>query len=162
MIQKIWPPKNLNLLFHQLFSFIILSFLFLAPDSRGDLLVHIGPAASGGGGPNPVSIPPTELLDYEVVWITAANREYSASFVPGLFYGQRYSFLPGGTYFSVGGGLVLDLNGYGPGVYSAFGYDACAGFICFNAEYKQALGLGISFETLLAPYAIRIGLMVKI
>lgn len=160
MIQKNWPPKISRLFFYQLFSFSFLCLLLFAPESRGDLLVHIGPAASGGGGTNPISIPPVEVLDYEVVWITPANREYSASFIPGLFYGQRFPFLPGGTYFSIGAGLVVDLNGYGPGIYSAFGYDACAGFICFNAEYKQALGL--SLQTILAPYAVRIGMVLKI
>ncbi len=119
------------------------------------LVVHLGPPAAGNGGPNPLTIPPLNPLDYEVVYITDADREWSISISPGIFYGFR-SGGDEGTYASAGGGLVINANGVGPGVYTAFGYNAFCGTACFNIEYKQALG--ISDGHIISPYAIRMGL----
>ncbi|MBI2602771.1 MAG: hypothetical protein HYW48_06935 [Deltaproteobacteria bacterium] len=119
-----------------------------------DFTLHVGPASSGGGGPNPVSIPPIQVIDYEFIWVTEEKREWSLSIVPGLFYGQRF-MLSEGAYVSLGGGLVIDLNGVGPGLYSAFGYDACGSSLCFNVEFRKALGA--NFRHLMSPYALRVG-----
>lgn len=71
-----------------------------------------------------------------------------------MFYGVR-SVFKGGFYLSMGGGLVINMHGIGPGIYSAFGYTSCS-FLCFNMEYKQALGIASSM--IISPYAIRMGL----
>ncbi len=126
--------------------------------SFADWTLHIGPAATGTGGPNPISIPPTQILDYELVWISAQKRELSVSVIPGVFYGQRFGIISG-AYVSLGGGIVIDSNGVGPGVYSAFGFDVCGTRFCFNMEYKNTLG--ITQHALISPYAIRIGLTWK-
>ena len=122
--------------------------------SYADVTVHLGPASVGGGGPNPISIPPVNILDYELVWLSKNRSELSVSLFPGLFYGYRATMKNGG-YISMGGGLVLNIHGFGPGFYSAFGYNSC-GYLCFNIEYKQAIGF-ITGMTI-SPYALRIGL----
>jgi hypothetical protein len=120
---------------------------------------HVGPLSVGNGGPNPITIPPFNPVEYEFVWVHSKNRELSIGLVPGILYGQRF-FLSEGAYVSVGAGMLLDTNGLGPGLYTAIGYDACtsSGY-CFNAEYKK--GLGLTYRTLIAPYALRIGLTIK-
>ncbi|MFK7827085.1 MAG: hypothetical protein AB8G05_23280 [Oligoflexales bacterium] len=134
---------------------LYLAFLFgWSYTGYADVTVHLGPASVGGGGPNPISIPPINILDYELVWITKNRSEISLSLFPGLFYGYRATMKNGG-YISMGGGLVLNIHGFGPGFYSAFGYNSC-GYLCFNVEYKQALGF-ITGMTI-SPYALRIGL----
>ena len=50
---------------------------------------------------------------------------------------------------------MINMHGIGPGIYSAFGYTSCS-FLCFNMEYKQALGIASSM--IISPYAIRMGL----
>ncbi|NRA47020.1 MAG: hypothetical protein HRU09_18890 [Oligoflexales bacterium] len=122
--------------------------------SYAKVTLHLGPASVGGGGPNPISIPPTNILDYELVWFNKDQTEISVSLFPGMFYGYRATMKNGG-YISMGGGLVLNIHGFGPGVYSAFGYNSC-GYFCFNIEYKQALGF-ITGMTI-SPYAVRIGM----
>lgn len=140
------------------FIFLVLVFFFIVPELFADITVHVGPVAAGTGGSNPVSIPPIQLLEYEVVWINAKKREMTFGIVPGFLYGQRFPF-SNGLYVSGGGGLVISANGIGPGVYAAAGFDGCGKTVCFNAEYKQALG--ISTQALIAPYAIRIGITIK-
>lgn len=121
----------------------------------GNVTLHLGPASVGGGGPNPISIPPTNILDYELVWFNSKKQaEFSVSLFPGIFYGHRATMKNGG-YISMGGGLVLNIHGFGPGFYSAFGYNSC-GYLCFNVEYKQAVGFLTGM--VISPYAIRIGL----
>ncbi len=132
--------------------------LICVPTANADFTLHLGPVASGTGGPNPISIPPTQILEYEFVWIISKTRELSLSIIPGIFYGARFSIIAG-AYVSLGGGVAIDSNGVGPGVYSALGYDACSGRYCFNVEYKKALG--ITQQTIIAPYAIRIGMTWK-
>lgn len=118
-----------------------------------DLLVHIGPPSRGGGGPNPLSIPPINPIDYEFVWISDAQTEWSIGIFPGILYGKRIK-AKGGSYLSIGGGMVLSNYAVSPGIYTAFGYDTCT-FLCFNFEYKQALGFTNKY--IVSPYAIRIG-----
>ena len=127
----------------------------LMPKSAlGKLTLHIGPASRGGGGPNPLSIPPTNILNYGIVWFSESHREISASIYPGIFYGYRES-MKNGAYVSLGSGLVINLHGIGPGVVTAFGYDSC-GYVCFNIEYRQAFGLLTTMTQ--SPYALRVGL----
>ena len=81
------------------------------------------------------------------------HTEISVGVFPGIFYGYR-AVMKSGGYISLGGGIVNNSNGLTLGAYNAFGYKKC-GYLCFNLEYKQALGLYSG--KLLAPYAIRIG-----
>ena len=139
------------------FYLLLLMALICALESsaRGDITVHLGPAGVGCGGTNPISLPPTNPLDYSVVYLTKSNKEWSFSLVPGIFYGQRYKLFRSGAYLSLGGGAVIHLMGIGPGVFSAFGYNSCGERFCFNIEYRAALGYAKQFFT---PYALRIGM----
>lgn len=121
--------------------------------SFASITIQLGPASVGNGGPNPLSIPPTSLHEYEIIWLRKNHSEFSFSIFPGIFYGYR-SIMKSGGYISLGGGIVSDANGLTMGIYNSFGIQKCS-FLCFNIEYKQALGL--YGGTVLAPYAIRIG-----
>ncbi|MCB9228590.1 MAG: hypothetical protein H6618_03175 [Deltaproteobacteria bacterium] len=134
---------------------LLFSFLIMTETVRAELTVHVGPVSPGGGGSNPISLPPINLQEYELVWLTDQHREWSVSLVPGLFYGHRYVMKQGG-YVSMGAGLAVSFHGVGPGVYAAFGYTGCSWF-CFNIEYKKALG--VLPGMLIQPYAIRMGVV---
>ena len=131
----------------------LLSAILSAPALAKQLTVHVGPPSIGNGGSNPISIPPLNPIEYEVVYITKTDREWCFALTPGIFGGMRSEF---GKYFysSFGGGLVINTNGTGPGIYSSIG----ANIQKFNVEFKQALGFNFSDNQLLSPYAIRIGL----
>lgn len=118
------------------------------------LTVHVGPPSVGAGGSNPLSIPPLNPIEYEVVYLTDSGREWSFGIVPGILYGGR--FQQGAFYVGIGGGLVISLNGAGPGAYSSFGLDI-GNDIKFNVEVKQAIGIDLSANGIVSPYAIRIG-----
>lgn len=141
---------------------IVLSVMVLtgisAPETAwsSGVTLNLGPPALGRGGPNPVSIPPTPV-DVGFIHVGGAkgNREISVSLSPGIFlWGYRINSGPG-PYASFGGGLITSANGGALGVYSAFGWDMFCSAICFNAEYRQAIGLTSSPP--LNPYALRIG-----
>jgi hypothetical protein len=121
----------------------------------GHMTVHIGPPSVGNGGNNPVSIPPVNPVDYEFIYYTKSDMEFSLAISPGILFGTRSRF--SGMYVAYGGGLVLDANGTGPGIYSSIGYNSDEDF-GFNAEFKQALGFDFESESVLAPYALRVGL----
>jgi hypothetical protein len=134
--------------------------VFAASLSRtgyADFTIHVGPTSMGSGGSNPISIPPVSLQEYEFVWVSDSKTEYSVSIIPGLLIGQRYPFT--NAYVSLGGGLVIGINGIGPGIYTASGMDFCSNEYCFNIELKNALGF--TRQSLIMPYALRIGLTVK-
>ena len=142
-------------------SLLLLALLWSGAASAQRLTVHVGPPALGSGGSNPVSVPPVNPIDYEFVWLTKTDHEWSASILPGLFYGKRLwvgtnAGSRKGPYVSYGAGLLLNYQGVGPGVYSAFGLDQCGSSYCFNVEVKQALGLtGGRFTS---AYALRVGM----
>lgn len=139
-------------------AYVFSTALVFADSSFGStIMVRVGPAAVGNGGPNPISLPPANPVEYEFSYITDADREFNVSISPGLFYGFR-SQMANGIYVSLGPGLVINANGTGFGGFSAFGYESC-GWICFNIEYKQALGWGNG--NLISPYAIRIATGIK-
>lgn len=121
----------------------------------GELDVHLGPPALGNGGTNPVSIPPVNPVEYEVEYATNNDWETCIAIVPGIFVGHR-NRLPAGLYVSTGGGLVLDANGVGPGVYAAAGLSVGKG-AKFNMEFKQAVGYNLGRAGLISPYALRLG-----
>ena len=148
VIKKNYPYLALTILL------CLVSIGLWGKQSRAEITIHLGPASVGGGGPNPISIPPTNPLDYEIVWFGKDQSEFSLSLFPGMFYGYRATMKSGG-YISMGGGLVLNIHGFGPGIYSAFGYNSC-NYLCFNVEYKQAIGLITGMA--ISPYALRVGL----
>jgi hypothetical protein len=120
------------------------------------LTLNLGPPALGRGGPNPVSIPPSPVdIGFIHVGGSQGTREISVSLSPGIFlWGYRIKQGPG-PYASFGGGLITSANGGALGVYSAFGWDMLCNTFCFNAEYRQAIGL--TSTHFLNPYAVRIG-----
>ena len=114
--------------------------------------LRFGPPAVGRGGPNPVGLPPS-VVDAQLSFVNRRGFEADLS-VTGLFAGYRAQKKWGG-YVTVGGGLVIDANGAGPGLMTAFGMDLGCGFMCFSMEYERAFGVG-GARTLL-PYAVRVG-----
>ena len=122
----------------------------------GSLTVHVGPPAVGSGGPNPISIPPLSLPEYEVTYVTASKFESNISVTPGLLFGNRFGESKG-VYYGLGGGLVISGNGGGPGVYSSVGLNLGDTYK-FNIEYKQALGFVLGGSRLVSPYAVRLGM----
>lgn len=129
--------------------------LLLSAPLWGEVTIHVGPPAMGGGGTNPIGIPPTSPVSYEVVYLTPKKTEWVLGIVPGIFWGKRFR-ASNGSYFSSGLGAVISRNGTGPGFYAAIGVDMC-GWVCFNLEYKKALGLATSSLRTIGPYAIRMG-----
>lgn len=115
------------------------------------VIARFGPPATGGGGTNPVSLPPT-LVDTEISVVTAAKMEINISVCPGILIGKRFD--KDGYYGSGGAGLVITQTGGGVGGYAAIGYETSGSFK-FNADFKQAIGLAAS--GLLSSYALRIG-----
>lgn len=112
--------------------------------------VRFGPPAVGRGGPNPVGLPPS-ALDTELSFATRRGFEANLS-VTGALFGYRSQAKWGG-YVSTGGGIVLDANGSGPGLYSSFGMDL--GYA--SLEYQRAFG--VSGKHTILPYAVRLGVI---
>ena len=134
----------------------ILGLLCIQQAFAKQLTVHVGPPSVGNGGSNPISIPPLNIIEYEVEYITNALVEWNFALTPGFLVGSRSVFAKD-YYASFGGGYVIDANGSGPGIYSSLGADLS----WFNIEFKQALGFDFSENYLLSPYAIRIGVNFK-
>lgn len=115
-------------------------------------IARFGPPSLGTGGSNPLGLPPS-AVDVELSHISSSSWETSLSIVPGLLVGKRQDF--GNCYVTMGGGLIINANGVGPGPYTAFGWES-DGTFRYGIEYKQALG--ITGRGLISPYAIRAGL----
>ena len=124
------------------------------PSLSKTLTIHVGPPSIGAGGSNPISIPPVQPAEYEIVYLTQNDREWTFGLVPGLLYGARFHQNP--FYVGLGGGLVISINGAGPGVYSSFGVNLGRS-IQFNFEFKKALSIDLSSSTMISPYALRMG-----
>ena len=119
--------------------------------------LRVGPAGRGDGGTNPIGLPPS-ADQYDFFLVTESGFETSLSALPGLLFGHRWAL--DNYYIGLGGGLVLDINGTGLGLYSSFGYLSGKGHGWhFIAEYKQAVGWASSHSPhgLIFPYACRIG-----
>lgn len=129
---------------------------FTTAAAAGTLTIHAGPPSIGSGGTNPLSIPPFNPLEYEVTYVSKSNFESNISLTPGLLFGYRAGEAKG-PYFGLGGGLVISVNGSGPGVYSSVGLNLGETYK-FNIEFKQALGLSLSSSEIVSPYAVRAGI----
>ena len=116
------------------------------------LYLKLGPASLGNGGSNPLGIPPN-VPDVELSLITDSDWEFSLG-VPAIGAGQNF-LITDVFYFGMGGGLVVDANGVGPGVYTAFGAEIGSETFRLLVEYKQAVAIATS--GLLSPYALRLG-----
>ena len=135
---------------------LLLTLAFLGSAAyASSLTFHAGPAAAGNGGPNPLDIPPVNPTTWEAVWVRDNHTEWTFGLIPGIFFGYRNA-LSGGTYVSMGYGGVISTNGIGPGIYAAFGADLC-GILCFNFEYKKALGVTMGRGDIISPYGLRVG-----
>lgn len=138
-----------------LFFFLLLSFISnSSPSYSNGMTLNVGPLSGGQGGSNPLSIPPLNFAEYQFIYTTSQNSEFVVGIIPGVFYGIRSSE-KGPFYASVGGGLVIDMNGVGVGVMSSAGANLFCSKVCLNVEYRHALAP--SKGTLLSPYALRIG-----
>lgn len=124
--------------------------------SAGEIIVHVGPPSVGQGGSNPLSVPPINPIEYEFEWISPKGFEANIGITPGLLFGIR-SQTGGGFYVGAGGGLVISANGVGPGAYSSFGINV-GKKVFFNAELKQALGIALQSNSIISPYALRVGM----
>ncbi len=139
------------------FSRALLLLAFCAGSGRaqaGALAMRLGPPGIGGGGPNPVSIPPS-FGDLGLSYVTNKGLQMDAS-LTALALAQR-SRLKGGAYFSLGGGLIFSVSGVGFGPYAGFGYEGgCISWLaCFSVEINQGLGFGAG--RVVSPYALRLG-----
>ncbi len=123
--------------------------------TAGELTVRVGPPALGGGGTNPVSIPPINPAEYDITYITDSGFESSFSIVPGFLFGQRTK-LTDIFYFGGGGGLVISINGTGFGPYAEIGFSVGES-VKFNMEFKQAIAYSSTIKSLVSPYALRAG-----
>jgi hypothetical protein len=135
---------------------LVLLLLFAPWNLLADQLhVLIGPPSLGQGGSNPVSIPPFNPVDWQVTYVTAENREWLVSLVPGLIYGQR--FQAKGLYAALGGGLLVNTTGLGLGVSHAYGFESGAFLQRFRyqIEYRQIIGVGNYGWKF--PYSFRMG-----
>ena len=130
--------------------------LFALAAAASTVIFHVGPPSLGTGGANPISLPPVNIYEYELEYVTQSDWEADLAIIPGVFVGKRSRTQGGGSYVSFGGGYAIDANGSGPGVYSALGYDY-GKTIAWNFEFKQAIGYDFSKSTVVSPYALRIG-----
>lgn len=138
---------------------LLFTFLCVSAPLRADLYIRVGPPSIGSGGPNPLDIPPVSIIQYELMYLTESQTEWSLALYPGIFYGHRFPWDDTGLYASLGGGIVLARQGIGPGIYSAFGYERCWG-VCVGIEYKN--GLGLTTKGLVSSYSVRVGLGVPL
>ena len=136
---------------------LLSSCVYSNPVMASSITLRLGPPGVGNGGPNPLGIPPS-IVDMELTYLTKSGFETSLAAIPGLLFGFRTNAGPG-LYASLGGGVLISANGVGPGMYAGFGSDFWCGWVCFNAEYKQAIG--ITTKHIIAPYALRVGISVR-
>lgn len=139
--------------------FCTVAFTLWTPVTFADYSLNVGPAATGGGGSNPISVPPTNPGEYEFVYYNpSTKKEWIYSIVPGFFYAHRGD-LTNNIHSSLGVGLVINRSGVGFGIYGGFGYTFDCEKYCFGFEYKQAIGLikGMTIN----PYSLRIAMTYK-
>mgnify|MGYP001305919557 CR=1 FL=1 len=137
------------------FPKIIFTLLLLlsCPPVLADWIVQIGPASVNNGEANPLSIPPTNPADYQIISLDKQGIEWRFAISPGFFRGHR--FYLGKSYLALGSGFVISTWGGSFGAYGAVGYDHCY-VLCFNFEYMKALGL---FPQVTQPYTIKVGII---
>lgn len=127
--------------------------------SASQVIFHVGPPSVGQGGTNPLSVPPINPVEYEFQWISQKGFETNIGVTPGILFGIR-SEMPSGLYVSAGGGMVISANGVGPGGYTSFGLNL-GKTVFFNAELKQALGIALGSQSIISPYALRVGMGIR-
>lgn len=114
-----------------------------------------GATSIGSGGPNSLGVPPRST-DIGLTYITKSLLELNLNLM-GITVGRRYYSKWGGI-LGLGGGMVLDANGLGPGITALFGYEffRTKGGYALSLEYAPSLGL--SFQgIIISPYIMRIG-----
>lgn len=122
-----------------------------------NISAKLGPGTVGFGGSNPVSVPPTNPVDWEITYLNDSLWEFSAAVIPGLSVGKRIQYAS--IYASAGLGLLASLDGFGGGLYTSVGLDTSTSsksLIGFVAEYKQSLGFN-SYGQIMS-YALRFGI----
>lgn len=139
-----------------IFILVWASFLAAPRLQASEFKFLLGPPSLGQGGSNPLSIPPINPVDWQLVFVTNKDREWLLSLVPGLLYGQRFRL--DGFYASLGAGILVTTSGLGLGLGHAYGYESkiFASHYRFIIEYRQVLGLaeyGWQF-----PYTFRMGI----
>ncbi len=119
------------------------------------LNVLIGPPSLGQGGSNPVSIPPFNPVDWQLTYVTEEQHEWVVSLVPGLLFGQRFTYE--NLYAALGAGLLVTSSGLGLGVNHAYGYESkpFLGKFRYQIEYRQVIGVGRYGWQF--PYSFRMG-----
>jgi hypothetical protein len=121
--------------------------------------IKFGPHGGGNGGSNPIDIPPN-FGQVEYTYVSDGGVETNIGVIPGILVGGRME--RGSWYLSLGGGLLLDANGVGFGVYNSFGYVTGSGpGWHWNFEYKQSVAPDLVSGGLIAPSAARFGIIWK-
>ena len=134
-----------------------LPFLIAGPSPlrASSIEVVIGPPSLGQGGSNPISVPPVNIIDWQVAYVNDNAREMVFSIVPGFFYGQRWYLDQ--FYAALDAGLLVTTSGLGLGVANAFGYHTGKFWkhMRAQAEYRQIFGIArYGFQY---PYTVRLG-----
>jgi hypothetical protein len=126
--------------------------------------ILVGPPSLASGGSNPIGLPPINLAEYEVTLTTKKRWHFRLGLAPHIAAAGRLFKLKYGFQTTLGASVVNSLQGYGPGIFSTFGWQSPCAFkrVCFNAEYIQDIGLSITQWQLTAPFAVRLGVAWKI
>ena len=122
---------------------------------------RLGPATVGRGGSNPLSIPPTNVQDWELGWVTKRDFIFRISIFPMLLSGGYKKSYRWGCFNTYGMGVLLNPTfGLGAGAFTSFGYNiGCfSKNWCVDIEYHQVIGI-TETKDIVSPYALRIGLL---
>jgi len=126
--------------------------------------VLVGPPTLGSGGSNPIGIPPVSAAEYELTLTTKSRWHFRLGLTPHIAAAGRMFKLKYGFETAVGASIVNSLHGYGPGIFSVFGWSSPCAFkrLCFSAQYIQDVGLSLTQWQITAPFAVRMGLVWKL
>ncbi len=124
----------------------------------------VGPPSLANGGSNPVSVPPSFLVEYEATLTTKSRWHFRLGLSPHIVAAGKLFKLKYGFQTAIGASVVNSLQGYGPGIFSVFGWHSpCAvKRVCFSAQYIQDVGVSITEWKITTPFAVRMGLVWKI
>lgn len=123
------------------------------------ITIKTGPAGDGGGGSSPLAVSRVEPSDWQLTWVSDGGFEANLSVIPGALVGHR--FREENYYLSLGGGVLSDVNGIGPGVYAALGYitgDEKKGWH-LTIDYTQTVGYAPSRHRMISPDSLRYGVI---
>jgi len=140
------------------------SLFLVVARKKWEASVLVGPPTLGSGGSNPIGIPPVSAAEYELTLTTKSRWHFRLGLTPHIAAAGRMFKLKYGFETAVGASIVNSLHGYGPGIFSVFGWSSPCAFkrLCFSAQYIQDVGLSLTQWQITAPFAVRMGLVWKL